>query len=75
MDNTMQNALIVAGVAVGLFILISIIRRIFGSKAGDQHFQDVVCVGCGWRGQVSRYAGRCPQCNQSLGEQKAQRRT
>ncbi|MBW1742138.1 MAG: hypothetical protein JRJ47_01745 [Deltaproteobacteria bacterium] len=40
--------------------------------AGSKHIQAVECTGCGWQGQVSRYAGRCPVCNTPLGEQKAE---
>jgi len=67
-------ALIAAAVAGGFFILIGIMRRIFRRRAVSRLFQPASCVDCGWSGQVSRYAGRCPQCNRPLGEQKAQRR-
>jgi predicted Zn-ribbon and HTH transcriptional regulator len=70
----MRTALIVAGVAAGLLILAGIVRWIFGKKEQSQLYQYAECVSCGWHGQVSRYAGRCPQCNQPAGEQKAQRR-
>lgn len=64
----MQEVLLVASVAIGPFILIKIVLGIFRKKPGDQLFQPVECFNCGWRGRVSRYAGRCPQCNQPLGE-------
>jgi predicted Zn-ribbon and HTH transcriptional regulator len=70
-----RNALIVAGIAVGLFILVRVMRRLFRQQAVSRLFQPARCVNCGWSGQVSRYAGRCPQCNRPLGEQKARRGT
>jgi ssDNA-binding Zn-finger/Zn-ribbon topoisomerase 1 len=70
----LRDALGIAGIAVGLVILIGIIRLFFRKKNINKFFQSVSCFNCGWRGQVSRYAGRCPQCNQPLGEQKARRR-
>jgi predicted Zn-ribbon and HTH transcriptional regulator len=30
--------------------------------------QFAACKSCGWQGQVSRHAGRCPACNQPLGD-------
>lgn len=72
---TARDVLVVAGVAVVFLIFIGIIMmRVFKKKNNSQHFQFVECLNCGWHGQVSRYAGRCPQCNQPLGEQKAQRK-
>ena len=70
----MQNTLLLASIGVALLIGARLVIWIVKRKDGNQHFQSVTCGGCGWRGQVSRYAGRCPQCNQPLGEQKAQRR-
>lgn len=37
--------------------------------------QASTCPECGWSGQTSRYAGRCPKCNAPIGEQKAKRRS
>lgn len=71
----MRDTLIMAGIAVGLVILIGIIRIFVRKKPINKFFQSVSCFNCGWRGQVSRYAGRCPQCNQPLGEQKARRKS
>jgi len=55
-------------------IFIGIMMIVFKKKGDNQHFQFVDCSNCDWRGKVSRYAGRCPKCNQPLGERKAQRR-
>lgn len=67
------NALLLAGVGVALLILARIVVWLFKKKPSDRLFEPADCSGCGWRGKVSRYAGRCPQCNQPLGEQKAKR--
>ncbi len=67
------DALLVAGVGAVLLILARVVVWLFKKKPSDQLFESVQCPGCGWRGRVSRYAGRCPQCNQPLGEQKAKR--
>jgi len=72
-EPLVQYALIIAGAAVGLVIVIGLVRRLFRTTAASPLFQPVRCRDCGWRGQVSRYAGRCPQCNQPLGEQKGKR--
>ena len=71
---TARDVLIVVGVVVVILILIRIIMRVFKKKESSQHFQFVDCLNCGWHGKVSRYAGRCPKCNEPLGERKAQRR-
>ena len=70
-----RDVLIVAGVAVVFLIFIRVIMRVFKKKESSRHFQFVDCLNCDWRGKVSRHAGRCPKCNQPLGEQKALRRT
>ncbi|MBI3621450.1 MAG: hypothetical protein HY208_04605 [Nitrospirae bacterium] len=71
----MRYALIAAAAVAGLLMLVGTVRMIFRRRAVGRLFQPVSCVDCGWSGQVSRYAGRCPQCNRPLGEQKAQRRS
>lgn len=70
----MRNVLIVAGAAVCIVILARIVGSLLRKKDAGKLFESVICFNCGWRGRVSRYAGRCPQCNQPLGEQKARRR-
>ncbi|HEX9756865.1 MAG TPA: hypothetical protein VGB26_03585 [Nitrospiria bacterium] len=69
---TAQEVLMVAGVAVVFWIAIRIMVRVFKKKESSQVFQFVDCLNCDWHGKVSRYAGRCPKCNQPLGERKAQ---
>ena len=58
------------GALAALVALVAAARMLFRRKE-DRHIQVVTCRDCGWRGRVSRYAGRCPGCNKPLGEQKA----
>jgi hypothetical protein len=57
---------LVAGVLVVAGLLLGFLRP----KKERPDYQSVEC-GCGWKGQVSRYAGRCPKCNEKLGQQLA----
>ena len=70
-EYTLQDVLIAVGIVVGLLILWSIVKKLFKKDETDEHMQKVTCKGCGWQGQVSRYAGRCPKCNEPLGDLKA----
>lgn len=70
-EYTVQDLLIGVGFVIGVLIVLVILKQIFGGKKESRHVQAVACTGCGWQGQVSRYAGRCPVCNTPLGEQKA----
>jgi hypothetical protein len=60
------------GALTALAVLAVAVRLLFRPKE-NRHIQAVTCETCGWRGQVSRYAGRCPGCNTPLGEQRAKR--
>ncbi|MFX0201859.1 MAG: hypothetical protein ACFFCW_37590 [Candidatus Hodarchaeota archaeon] len=71
-DFTVLDLLITAGVLVGALILFSILRKIFRKEQSSAHVQFAQCKNCDWQGKVSRYAGRCPKCNQPLGDQEAQ---
>ncbi len=62
--------LVAVGAVVGCLILWSILKMVFGKKETGKHIQLVRCGNCSWQGKVSRYAGRCPRCNQPLGDQK-----
>ena len=68
---TAQDLLAVAVVSVGFLVALILLKRLFTRKEGSPHAQLVKCMGCGWQGVVSRYAGRCPKCNTPLGDQKA----
>lgn len=69
-DPNVRQILIGVGIAVGVLVFISILKSLFSSKKPDQHSETVQCA-CGWQGQVSVYAGRCPQCNKPIGMRKA----
>lgn len=70
---TVQDLLVIAGVAVAVLILLAILKRVFSGRGSPAHTQRARCSRCGWEGAVSRYAGRCPGCNQPLGERKSSR--
>ncbi len=68
---TLKQVLMIGGGLVVLFILLGYIRKLFFSRPDDsEHVQAVRCRSCGWQGRVSRYAGRCPKCNEPLGDRK-----
>jgi len=72
LDNiTVQAAVALIGASVIISITVFTIRRIIKKRRENRHVQFVHCTSCSWKGNVSRYAGRCPQCNQPLGDQKA----
>ena len=68
---TVRHLAIAGACLVGLILLIGVLVKVFGRKREDPHTQAVICSGCGWKGRVSTYAGRCPKCNQPLGARKA----
>ncbi len=70
---TGRDVLIVVGVAIVFLILVQILARVLKKEESSKYFQFSDCSSCGWRGKVSTLAGRCPKCNQPLGEQKARR--
>lgn len=70
---TVRDILVMGGAIVALFFVISILRKFFGRKESSPHVQTARCNNCGWKGQVSRYAGKCPKCGQPLGPQMAKR--
>ncbi len=73
-DYTVQHLLYAGGAVVALIVVISIFKALFRKKPESPHHQRVTCSNCGWQGQVSKYAGRCPKCNAALGDQLAKRR-
>ena len=70
---TVQDAILAAGIGIGILILFSILKKIFRKEKTDPYMQFATCNDCGWRGQVSRHAGRCPGCNQPLGDRMISR--
>jgi len=74
LDNSLiQMVVVIAGAAIILSIAAFIAKKIAKNKKEKRHIQFVHCYNCNWEGKVSRYAGRCPQCNEPLGDQKARR--
>ena len=67
---TVLNIIIVAGVIFVLLYLWSAFKKFFIKDKSSSYAQQVECY-CGWKGQVSKHAGRCPKCNTPLGDQKA----
>lgn len=68
---TVLDIIIAIGVLIGLICLKSVIKSLFGKKQSPIYAQQVRCDRCGWQGQVSKHAGRCPSCNKPLGDQLA----
>ena len=67
-EFTVQDILTWAGVAIGILIAVSVLKKIFRQEKDNPYMQTASCNGCGWQGQVSRHAGRCPGCNRPLGD-------
>jgi hypothetical protein len=67
-DYTVQDILTWAGIGIGILVAISILKKIFKQEKADPYMQRATCSGCGWQGQVSRHAGKCPGCNRPLGD-------
>jgi hypothetical protein len=74
-EYTVGDVLILGGILVALFIIFRILKRVFKKQENSQYVQSADCLNCGWHGKVSRLAGRCPKCNQSLGDQKVHRKS
>ena len=68
---TVADMVIAAGVIIGLLYVLPMVKRLFKKKAPPSYAQAVTCSSCGWKGQVSMHAGKCPRCNQPLGDQRA----
>ncbi len=59
------NVMEVIGAAVLLFVVVAILKRVFGRKVNTDHMIQLSCK-CGWDGQVSKYTRRCPKCNGTI---------
>jgi predicted Zn-ribbon and HTH transcriptional regulator len=70
---TVQDIIIAAAVVAGIFIVLPVLRRVLRRKKMPVYAQQVRCKECGWQGQASRHAGRCPKCNAPVGDQKAKK--
>ena len=68
----MSAATILAAVLIGTVVLV-VLWKLTRRKKAKPWIQATRCPKCGWSGQTSRYAGRCPKCNAPVGDQKAKR--
>ena len=57
-----ELGLVVALVLVGP----RLIRELFVRKKKTEHHRQATCHACGWQGRVSKYARRCPKCNEDV---------
>ena len=72
-EYTIGDFSIFAGIAIALLIIFRILMRVFKKQESSKYVQSTDCLNCGWHGKVSTLAGRCPKCNQPLGDKKAHR--
>jgi predicted Zn-ribbon and HTH transcriptional regulator len=70
---TVLHLLIGVVAMIALSTVVGRARKLFARSAVDEKLQRVECKACGWQGRVSRIAGRCPNCNEPLGDRKAER--
>jgi len=68
-----QDLLIVAIAAVVILAVATILTKVLKKDESAPHVQLAVCFNCAWQGKVSRHAGRCPKCNEPLGDQAIKR--
>ncbi len=64
---SVQDLIIAGAILVVLVVAVKILFR----KKPDAKFTQAVHCECGWQGNVSTIAGRCPKCNKPLGQRKA----
>ncbi len=69
-DITVGEFIEYAAITLGIIILARIIAMFFRKNMTSEYTQPVRCE-CGWQGQISKFAGRCPKCNRPLGQQRA----
>lgn len=55
-------------------VLLAVVLKFSRKEKPQAWIQAAICPGCGWKGHTSRYAGRCPECNTPIGDQKVHRR-
>jgi len=70
---TLQDIIIAAAAVIVIFFLLPVIKRMLRRKKTPIYAQQVRCRECGWQGQASKHAGRCPKCNAPVGDQKAKK--
>ena len=57
-EYTIQDILTWAGIAIGILIAISILKKIFRPEKVDPYMQIATCSGCGWQGQARSLRAR-----------------
>ncbi len=70
---TVQDAILLVGIGIGIIILFKFLKKVFKKEKVNSYMQIANCNECGWQGQVSRHAGRCPGCNMPLGDRMISR--
>jgi predicted Zn-ribbon and HTH transcriptional regulator len=65
----MTTPVLLAAALLGLAV-IGLLWKWLRRKKPKSWIQVASCPDCGWTGQTSRYAGRCPKCNARIGDQK-----
>lgn len=63
-----REDLLIGGVLAAVLVLLIVLGLRARGRRPSKHVQTVSCPGCGWVGHVSRYAGRCPECNTPIGD-------
>ena len=58
--------IIAIGIAVGLFVLGLIFRSGKKGQAEDAGYVYKECLSCGWKGKVSKFHKKCPNCADSI---------
>jgi ssDNA-binding Zn-finger/Zn-ribbon topoisomerase 1 len=71
-DVTVRVLLLWGGLGVGGLLLLGFVVRLFRAPPTSRHHHFVRCPQCGWTGQTSKFAGRCPKCNTALGDKRSQ---
>jgi len=69
----MRNATWLVAALIVVFAL-ALVWRLTRREKPKAWIQETLCPSCGWKGQTSRYAGRCPRCSTPIGDQKGKPR-
>jgi len=67
---TLWQLLNYAWIVLVVLILYWALKGILKKTKKSHHYQVSVCEHCGWQGEVSVYAGKCPKCNRPLSARK-----
>lgn len=53
---------------IAMSVVFTIFRFMFGKKktAGADNLAAASCLGCGWKGMVSKYHRTCPKCGNNV---------